>query len=45
MGIAVGTALLKVQRLRHAPAGQALELELCWRCGTEASFCMELRSA
>ncbi|MCV2370502.1 GntR family transcriptional regulator [Roseateles oligotrophus] len=45
MGIAPGTALLHVQRLRCAPLGQALEIEHGYRLGVEAGFCVELRVA
>lgn len=43
LGVAPGTALLHVRRLRYAPLGQALEFEQSWRLGAEAGLRLELR--
>lgn len=45
LGVAPGTALLHVQRLRYAPSGQPLEIENSYRLGAEAVEAVELRLA
>ncbi len=45
LGIAAGTALLKLQQWRCAPSGQVLAIETCWRCGADAGLCVELSVA
>jgi DNA-binding GntR family transcriptional regulator len=45
LGVAPGTALLHVQRLRYAPGGQPLEIENSYRLGADAVEAIELRLA
>lgn len=43
LGVAPGTALLHVQRLRYAPTCRPLEIEHSYRLGAEAVEAVELR--